>query len=376
MLTIFFTIGIFESFFLAFLAFFKKHRTVNNTILAIELLILGINILFSFFESYNHDHYFAYPWMINISSPLVMLHGPMLWFYTKSLTSLRFYFKPIYLIHFIPYFIILIYHVFAFYIHTPAEKVALAQSESFVKTFLYNFLLAFMILTIFSYLISCILLIKKHEKNIRNIFSHIENIDLNWLKVVIYGTIFTFFITYIVIISNEIYHFTTFKNSEAIGYCLASFLILVLGIYGIKQTQIFTSLGNPVTESFTSVENIAEEQSVTDLKKIMIEKKPYLDPELNISRLSEHTGLTVTQLSSLLNNTLQVTFFDFINQYRINEFKVQVVNPENKNLTLLGIGLNCGFNSKATFNRVFKNHMNITPKEYKDHLQKSETYQK
>jgi AraC-like DNA-binding protein len=175
-------------------------------------------------------------------------------------------------------------------------------------------------------------------------------------------------VTYIVIITNEFYHFTSFKNSEAIGYCLATFLILILGFYGIKQTQIFTSTNNPVGDLYLSEEIPLEENSADNLIRIMEVKKPYLDPELNISRLSEVTGLTVIQLSSLLNNTLHTSFFDFINKYRVEEFKKQVHNPANKNLTLLGIGLNCGFNSKATFNRVFKNLMHITPKEYKEGL--------
>ena len=226
-----------------------------------------------------------------------------------------------------------------------------------------------MIITVFSYLVSCIVLIKKHEKNIKNIFSHIEHIDLNWLKMVIYGTIFTFFLTYIVILANELYPFTSFKITEAIGYFMATFLILVLGFYGIKQTQIFTSLKDQTSISSVLGPINLEEQSVENLISVMEIKKPYLDPELNISRLSEQTELSVSQLSTLLNSKLNISFFDFINKYRIEEFKKQVNNPENKNFTLLGIGLNCGFNSKATFNRVFKNHMHITPKEYRDGIQ-------
>jgi len=65
-----------------------------------------------------------------------MLHGSMLWFYTKSLTSINFRFKLVHILHFILYLIILIYHIFAFYIYSSAEKVALAHSESYVKTFL------------------------------------------------------------------------------------------------------------------------------------------------------------------------------------------------------------------------------------------------
>jgi AraC-like DNA-binding protein len=70
-------------------------------------------------------------------------------------------------------------------------------------------------------------------------------------------------------------------------------------------------------------------------------------------------------LSSILNNQLNRNFFDFVNQYRVEEFKTQCLNPQNETFTLIGLAYDCGFNSKATFNRVFKNITSLTPGEYK-----------
>jgi AraC-like DNA-binding protein len=106
----------------------------------------------------------------------------------------------------------------------------------------------------------------------------------------------------------------------------------------------------------------------------MEREKPYLDPDLTIGVLSEKVKIPDVRLSLLLNNEINRNFFDFINSYRIEEFKKQVKNPENNNLSLLGIALNCGFNSKATFNRVFKKYTEMTPKEYKNRVDKTETY--
>ena len=53
-----------------------------------------------------------------------------------------------------------------------------------------------------------------------------------------------------------------------------------------------------------------------------------------------------------------------MNEYRVEEFKRQIQNPQNKHLTLLAVALDCGFNSKSTFNRAFKNATGTTPKEF------------
>jgi len=60
-------------------------------------------------------------------------------------------------------------------------------------------------------------------------------------------------------------------------------------------------------------------------------------------------------------------FFEFINQYRVNEVKAKITDPAYENLSLLGIAFESGFNTKSAFNRVFKKITGFTPGEYKKH---------
>jgi hypothetical protein len=270
MLYFLFSVGVFECVFLSALLLFKKNRTISDNILALALLVIGLNIFFSYLESFNHDHDFVYSWMINISSPLVMLHGPLLWFYCKSLTSPQFRFKPFDLLHSIPFVVLLGYHYVAFYSRTAEEKIELARSESFASTFIYNFLLVCMIIIIFSYIVRCIMMIRQHERRIKDIFSNTEKIDLAWLKLVFFGALLTYLITYSVIITNEFYHFTTFKFSEAIGYCLATVLISILGFYGIKQTQIFATY---IVNSFNTARRLPFAHRVTTKSPMNLQVK-------------------------------------------------------------------------------------------------------
>ena len=69
-------------------------------------------------------------------------------------------------------------------------------------------------------------------------------------------------------------------------------------------------------------------------------------------------------LSQVINVGARRNFNDFVNEYRVDEFKRQVRNPANAHLSFLGLALDCGFNSKATFNRAFKKFTGLSPKEF------------
>jgi len=85
---------------------------------------------------------------------------------------------------------------------------------------------------------------------------------------------------------------------------------------------------------------------------------------LSIGELAEAIDFPTYQLSQLINDQLGKSFFEFVNSYRVEEVKERFFDPQFSNLTLLGIAMECGFNSKASFNRIFKQLTNQTPTEY------------
>ena len=94
--------------------------------------------------------------------------------------------------------------------------------------------------------------------------------------------------------------------------------------------------------------------------------KPFLNPGLSLLSLSKELKISSGDLSSLINSSFNLNFNDFINGYRVAEFKQQIYLPDNKNFTILSVALDCGFNSKSTFNRAFKKSEGKSPKEWKD----------
>jgi AraC-like DNA-binding protein len=93
-------------------------------------------------------------------------------------------------------------------------------------------------------------------------------------------------------------------------------------------------------------------------------EKPHLDPDLSLPDLARRLRTNPVVLSAVINAGAGKNFNDFINEYRVGEFKQQVRMPANAHLSFLGLALDCGFNSKATFNRAFKKFTGTSPKEF------------
>lgn len=100
----------------------------------------------------------------------------------------------------------------------------------------------------------------------------------------------------------------------------------------------------------------------------MQQEKPYLESELTLSDLARQLHITSSLLSQIINVGFNKNFNDFVNAYRIEAFKIRLQKSDYQHLTLLGIALECGFNSKATFNRAFKKHTGQSPSEYTNSL--------
>jgi AraC-like DNA-binding protein len=102
------------------------------------------------------------------------------------------------------------------------------------------------------------------------------------------------------------------------------------------------------------------------IMQLVKEEKAYEDPELSLTQVAKQLKTNPTIVSKIINQGFQLNFNDFINFYRIEAVKEKLQAGEQKTQTLLGIAFDCGFNSKATFNRSFKKATGVSPKEWMD----------
>ena len=98
--------------------------------------------------------------------------------------------------------------------------------------------------------------------------------------------------------------------------------------------------------------------------EFMKSEKPYLDSELSIVKLAGLLNIPHHHLSQVINEQLGKNFFEFINEYRVEEVKQLMAKNKDRKFTLLSIAHDGGFNSKSSFNSTFKKYTNNTPKEY------------
>ncbi|WP_408023943.1 helix-turn-helix domain-containing protein [Tenacibaculum sediminilitoris] len=148
-----------------------------------------------------------------------------------------------------------------------------------------------------------------------------------------------------------------------------SFLIYWIGYVGlIKSKQLYEriELRNKRIKHLTKKNNDkSEPKSFLKIKRLIIDDKLFLDPNLTLYKLAQKLNLSEGYISKLIKDNASSTFNDFINTLRIDEAKEILKNEEFDNYTILAIGLEAGFNSKTSFYTAFKKHTNTTPNNFK-----------
>ena len=103
------------------------------------------------------------------------------------------------------------------------------------------------------------------------------------------------------------------------------------------------------------------------------QEKLYQDPDLTLTEVARKSGSNPSFISRVVNRGSGLNFNDFINRFRITAVKEMLQKGEHRKQTLLAIAYECGFNSKATFNRAFKKETGLSPREYLSRLNNSYT---
>jgi AraC-like DNA-binding protein len=153
---------------------------------------------------------------------------------------------------------------------------------------------------------------------------------------------------------------------------LISEITLITGFIVLCYWIIYKAVTHPVVlltdysaqKSAINISPSLKNEYVDKLLKYMTSEKPYLRPELTLNELADLVTIPPRTLSDILNKVLNKTFYDFINGYRIKEAQNRIENSYDKE-TILEILYKVGFNSKSSFNTMFKKNTGLTPTQYK-----------
>jgi AraC-like DNA-binding protein len=103
----------------------------------------------------------------------------------------------------------------------------------------------------------------------------------------------------------------------------------------------------------------------TRLADLLQRDRIYLENELSLAQLGDRLGIQPYQASELISRRYGEPFFDLINRHRVEEVKQRLEDPAYAHYSILGIALDCGFNSKSSFNAAFKKFTGFTPSQYR-----------
>jgi AraC-like DNA-binding protein len=361
--------SIIQAFIFAGLFSSKKCRTSADIVMVSWLLLFSLHSFLILVKLNNENSLLFQILPVN----LTLLYGPLLITYVNELRSKTNDNKRFLLWHFLPFFVFLAL-TFLFYNNSSFYRI-LALSGA-VSGLLYC------IVTLF--------VLKNHKKQIVNLFSNIKGISLNWIGKLVNGAVIIWIVVFILVILKQIVQIEIPLNWFFIAIPL---FISYIGYHGFKQQVVFQFVhneGNRNSQTEIEVNNplINQEQTRLDdssykksslkekdmdqifksLENTMKTEKLFLQANLNLQELSENVKIPQHHITQTLNKHKRQNFYDYVNAYRVEAFINKLQNGDADNFSLLGIAFDCGFNSKSSFNRVFKNITGKSPSEFKKNI--------
>lgn len=371
--------GMIYAFLLLFRGF-KKDRLADK-LLGGVLLICSFHIaqyMLGFGGWYDsRDGYSSFMFYFPFHNFLLL--GPLIYFYFRSLTNHQFFFTKRDIWHFLPWILSFSIYLFAFigdFVfykwwlgetfpgHDGTQgKLGIWQQGTVSVFVLWASITSLVVYTTFT-----IREFRRYKKYILDNFSETEGIEFNWLRTLLWAFIIGMGI-------NGIFGFLQSFIAFSYAENWNSFFVIAVMIYFISIPGYSTTNQLPLLNFEPKKEDDKPEEKTAKLtpeinewkKKIeayMTNEQPYLNPNLTLKHLSQNLKTNTSILSKAINSGFNQNFNDFINAYRVRAVQEKLAIPEYQQFTLTSIAYECGFNSKATFNRAFKKFSGVSPKQF------------
>ncbi|MGC4100925.1 ABC transporter permease [Ferruginibacter sp.] len=329
--------------------FTKNANTPANRLLALALVAMALCMVWILLIDFRPENHL--PGWAQLPTQWLVGVGPFIYFFVRKTVRPENTFQQKDLLHFMP---VLLQQVLVI----------------FMKWNPVTALLAFLSVSIYLYL--CYRLIEQFYRQLT--FTGIDRYRYQflWLQRLLkrFGWLWLLWVPYIMA-GYFYYHQLSIQAYYPLYLFLAGMVIWLAAVVQ-QRTQVDMPPSNFSSPKSTIPAELKQKGAA--LKKTMQEGQYYLDPELNVSSLAEQLGMPSHELSRIINIALKKNFTDFINEFRIREVVRKMDDPAYDRMTLLGIAFESGFNSKTTFNRVFRQMTGKSPVEYKAYLKKERPF--
>lgn len=298
------------------------------------------------------------PYLLTLAA---FIKGPALYFYVASLTEQDFKLQKNQLIHLLPLAICWLL-LLVFFIDSDALRWR-AEDQSEFSISVVNFIWHCSKVVPFVYGIAAALLARRYYLSLKDQYSSFSSGEPGWLIVLTAGFSLQWTFSLFVHISAQ---FSTASLSNYLGIS-ENYVIFVLinGLFAYSAAYAHRVLTTkPLAVKETASDQPAQD-AIAKVQEGMEVKKLFLEQNLNIEEFSNRIDLPVRDVSGVINKHFGTNFFEFMNSYRVEEAKRLLSDPANKDLTILDILLQAGFNSKSAFHRFFKRLVGMSPSEYR-----------
>ncbi|MEJ7644816.1 MAG: helix-turn-helix domain-containing protein [Chryseolinea sp.] len=298
------------------------------------------------------------------------------------------------ILHFLPYIFLVCVYIFSFHtVGTSIEENDLASNDDKLVELI---ILTLLFIQVSAYVISCVRMLEKHRYRVQFFVSNLPGNDFKWLSNCVVGLCVLVAVLLLEVIFDQTH--IVFLASPCY---LAGFYYI--GIQLAKQKDVLPS-SQKTSEDLTSWIDLQQKQPIPvavmtqnlvpffsntnqaiipagrkqvlsndrlnelkiQLLSLMELKQPFLDSDLSLLKLGDMLQLDSYKTSYLINNCFNENFYVFINRYRLEACKKMLIDPGYNHLSILGIALEAGFNSKTAFNTSFKKYTGLSPKAYRD----------
>lgn len=411
---ILFALPVYQSVVLTLLLFWGGNRQAgfSRQIMALFQLLMALYFTFNFLYSVNAYKVIVYVYPLIL--PVILLFIPVFYLYMLSITTPGFKFSKSETYHFIPAALIALLNIPYLFASADEKANFVTQGNGMLNNAMFEYLIAIYMVGIFGiftlqlllYSVKAFSLYKRYKTYIENRFSYTENINIDWILLLLICFVIFF-------VFNDILYLVGFRQNyiTQVIYNVAMLSItFYVGYRGLLQKEITENNSsnrsvynsyNPNNDVITpanqldsdyngainteepaagikpqkeerfkkySGSTLSEDQKISLISKLehLVQvEKIFIHEKLSIEDIAIKLDTNSKYISQIINETFNKNFYNYINSYRIEEAKLMLRSELSDKYSILGIAQSVGFVSKSTFNVAFKRITGLTPTEFK-----------
>ena len=340
----------------------KRGNRPANRIMALFLLALAIGMANGFFNLLGW--YDRWPVLSVLVGSIVLSYGPLFYLYIKAMSGRGARWWPALLAHLVPFLLGLVAWS-AFWILRRSAAVPPVLAWCVRTPWLpVTFMAVVQMIAYVTLMIRCL---RAYARTIKDSFSSLDGINLRWLKwrLAVFAVISFAGLAVVAVLKFD----SRLVNVAAqAAFFLVALNVFATGYRAMLQPQVFFGSGEAGPGKRYQRSSLTAEGAAllkTRLLGMMEREQSFLDPKITLPGLAQALDIPANHLSQVINEQLGRNFFDFINGYRVEAAKRQLARPGAEQIKMITVAFDCGFNSLATFNRVFKEFVGRNPSAFR-----------